>query len=68
MMRICPEIWDYPICFPTNRVNLIHGKRLKALKLPIYWGYFIYLPKLEYGFQQVNKFKEVFSHLGKVVT
>jgi len=68
MMRICPEMWDYPICFPKDRVNLIHGKRLKALNLPVHWGYFIYLPRLEYGFQQVDKFKEVFSNLGKVIT
>ena len=28
MMRICPEIWDYPMCFPTDRAKLIHGKNL----------------------------------------
>ena len=33
----------------------------------IYWGYFIYLPKLEHGFQQADRFKEIFSHIGKVI-
>ena len=67
MMRICPEIWDYPMCFPTNRANLIHGKGLYTLQSPVYWGYFIYLPKSDFGFQQIDKFKYIFSHIGKVV-
>ena len=67
MMRICPEIWDYPMCFPTDRAKLIHGKNLYQIDPPVHWGYFIYLPKLDYGFQQVDKFVDIFSHLGKVV-
>ena len=67
MIRICPEIWEFPVCFPTKRVNLIHGKWIDTINSPVYWGYFIYLPKLEYGFQQIDKFKNVFSNLGKVV-
>ena len=67
MMRICPEMWDYPVCIPTDRANLIHGKDLYTLKSPIYWGYFIYLPKLDLGFSQIDKFKEVFSNIGKIV-
>ena len=46
MMRICPEMWDFPVCIPTDRANLIHGKDLYTLKSPMYWGYFIYLPTL----------------------
>ena len=67
MMRICPEMWDYPVCIPTDRANLIHGKGLYTLKSPIYWGYFIYLPKLDLGFSQIDKFKEVFSNIGKII-
>ena len=67
MMRILPEMWDYPVCIPTDRPNTIHGKGFFTLKSPIYWGYFIYLPKLEHGFQQADRFKEIFSHIGKVI-
>lgn len=67
MMRICPEMWDYPVCIPTDRGNLIQGEKLFTLQAPMYWGYFIYLPPLELGFNQVEKFKEIFSHIGKVI-
>ena len=67
MLRTCPEMWDYPICIPTDRANLVHGKALFRLKYPMYWGYFIYLPPLEFGFNQVDRFKEIFSNLGRVI-
>lgn len=67
MMRICPEMWDYPVCMPTDRANLIHGKQFFRLQSPIYWGYFVYLPPLQFGFDQVNRFKEIFSEIGKVI-
>ena len=67
MMRLCPEIWDYPICIPKDRANLIHGEKLFVLKKAIYWGYFIYLPPPSLGFDQVDKFKSIFSHIGKVI-
>ena len=67
MMRICPEMWDYPVCIPTDRCKTIHGKKLFTLKDSLFWGYFIYLPKLEFGFQQADKFVEIFSHIGKVI-
>tara|TARA_R100001082_G_scaffold33012_1_gene17112 strand:- start:382 stop:1005 length:624 start_codon:yes stop_codon:yes gene_type:complete len=67
MMRICPEIWDFPMCMPTKRADLIHGKDLYSLKSPIHWGYFIYLPTLELGSNQTERFKSIFSHLGKIV-
>ena len=67
MMRILPEMWDYPVCIPYERANTIHGKDLFTLKAPMFWGYFIYLPKLEFGFQQADNFVEIFSHIGKVI-
>lgn len=67
MMRTCPEMWDYPVCIPKDRARLIHGKKYFVHKTPMYWGYFVYLPKLEYGFQQADKFKQIFSELGPVI-
>jgi len=68
MLRACPEIWDFPICFPKERARLIHGGKYFTHKQPMYWGYFIYLPKMEYGFNQIDHFVDVFSDLGRVVT
>lgn len=67
MMRICPEMWDYPVCVPTHRANLIQGNKFFRLQSPIFWGYFIYLPPLELGFNQVEKFKTIFSEIGKII-
>ena len=67
MMRICPEMWDYPVCIPEDKANLIHGEGLFTLKTPISWGYFIYLPELKYGFDQTDKFRDIFSNIGKVI-
>ena len=67
MMRAYPDMWNYPICIPKERANLIHGKKLHTLKTSLFWGYFIYLPKLEYGFQQTDKFVEIFSHIGTII-
>ena len=67
MTRICPEMWDFPVCIPTDRANTIHGKKLYTLKSPMYWGYFIYLPSLEFGFDQTKRFEEIFSNLGRVI-
>lgn len=67
MMRICPEIWDFPICIPTERADLIHGGKLFTHIKPVYWGYFIYLPSIEFGFNQVDKFVDIFSNLGKII-
>ncbi len=68
MMRLCPEMWDYPICIPTKKANLIHGEKLFTLKSPISWGFFIYLPSLQYGFEQTKKFEEIFSNIGRVIS
>ena len=67
MMRICPEMRDYPVCILTDRVNTIHGKNFYTLKTPLFWGYFIYLPDLQFGFNQVDKFVDIFSPLGKII-
>jgi len=67
LMRTNQNIWNYPVCIPQKRCNLVHGKYM-AVTLPGHsWGYFIYLPKMEYGFSQVDKFVDVFSNLGKVI-
>ena len=67
MMRICPEMWDYPLCIPTDRAKVIHGERLTPLPTPVHWGYFIYLPPATLGFNQVDRFREIFSHIGKII-
>ena len=67
MLRICPEMWDYPVCFPTDRAKLIHGKGMYVVTPPVYWGYFIYLPRIEFGFNQTDKFEKIFSNIGKII-
>lgn len=67
MMRIHPEMWDFPVCIPKDRSNLIHGKKLFTHHTPLFWGYFIYLPRLELGFNQADKFVDIFSNIGKVI-
>lgn len=68
MMRVCPEMWDYPICIPKDRANVIHGEKLDTLPTPAHWGYFIYLPPATLGFDQADRFRSIFSHLGKIIT
>jgi len=67
VMRTCPTIRDYPVCIPKDRCNLIHGKLIKATAGPFTWGYFVYLPRAELGFNQADKFIEIFSHIGNVI-
>ncbi len=67
MLRVCPEVWDYPMCFPKDRANLVHGHKLFTLKAPVHWGYFIYLPPMDLGSNQIDRFDEIFSHIGKVI-
>lgn len=66
VMRTCPELWDYPVCIPSKRGALIHGKRIDFTNA-FTWGFFVYLPKSEYGFKQADSFIEIFSHLGRVL-
>ena len=65
MLRICPEMWDYPVCFPTDRANLIHGKGMYVISPPVHWGYFIYLPRIELGLIRQIDFKIYFLILEK---
>ena len=37
MIRTCPEMWDFPVCVPTHRANLIHGKKFECMDSPISW-------------------------------
>jgi hypothetical protein len=67
MLRVCQDMWEYPVCIPKDRANLVQGKKLFTLQNPLYWGHFIYLPPLEFGFEQVEKFRYIFSHIGKVI-
>ena len=67
MMRIHPEMWNYPVCIPEKRANLMHGRDFYRFKVPMYWGYFIYLPKLECGFNQIDEFVDIFSNVGNVI-
>ena len=67
MLRICPEMWDYPVCFPTDRSNLIHGKGMYVISPPVHRGYFVYLPRIELGFNQTDRFENIFSNIGKVI-
>lgn len=66
-MRTCLELWNYPVCIPKDRSNLIHGKRLLTLPTPVTWGFFVYLPRSGYGFNQVDNFVDIFSNLGKII-
>jgi hypothetical protein len=66
-LRTCQQIWDYPVCIPKTRPYFIHGRTFEFSRTPLTWGYFVYLPRLEYGFDQATRFKEVFSELGAVV-
>ena len=66
IMRTCPQIWDYPMCIPKKRAELIHG-RIFERTVAFTWGFFVYLPKSEFGFKQVDDFTRIFSHLGKIL-
>lgn len=67
VLRTTPEIWDFPVCIPSQRPNLIHGKNFFVLPTPFYWGFFVYLPPRELGFSPSERFRDIFSHLGKVI-
>lgn len=66
-LRTLPEIWNYPVCIPTERSNLIHGKMLYRLSSPVTWGFFVYLPPRTLEFDPAYRFREIFSHIGKVI-
>lgn len=66
VLRTCPTLWDYPVCIPYKRGELIHGKNVNR-STAFTWGFFVYLPKSEYGFNQADSFIEIFSNIGKVI-
>ena len=68
MLRTCQDVWDLPMCIPKERANLIQGGTFYRLTVPVYWGYFVYLPPPSLGDEAINRFTEIFSHIGKVVT
>ena len=67
MFRAYTTMWDYPVCIPHKRCNLIRGNSEHRLETPFTWGFFIYLPRLDLGFNQSDNFQEIFSHLGKII-
>lgn len=67
IMRTCPNLWDYPVCIPSKRCNLIFGKSLTVTGGAFTWGFFVYLPRPDLGFHQVDRFRDIFSNIGKVV-
>tara|TARA_R100000700_G_scaffold15919_1_gene22119 strand:- start:380 stop:586 length:207 start_codon:yes stop_codon:yes gene_type:complete len=67
MMRSYPDMWNYPICIPTNRANLIKGSDYYRFKSPFTWGFFIYLPPPSMEFGASDKFRYIFSNIGKII-
>jgi len=67
MMRSYPEMWNYPICIPTKRANLIKGSDYYRFKSPFTWGFFIYLPPPNIEFVASDKFRYIFSNIGKII-
>lgn len=67
VMRTAPQIWDYPICIPSKRPKLLHGKTFYQIENFPKWGFFVFLPPKEGGFNRLDKFEEAFSTIGKVV-
>jgi hypothetical protein len=67
MLRKCPEMWNYPICIPKDRANLIQGRDFVNLSRPFTWGFFIYLPPTDLSTDHVERFREIFSNIGNVI-
>lgn len=67
VLRKMPELWDYPVCIPFDRANLVHGGRFYKMQNPVTWGFFVYLPPRSLEFDASQRFKEIFGHIGKVI-
>jgi hypothetical protein len=67
MMRTIPSMWDYPVCIPHKRANLIQGKKFFRFKTPFTWGFFVYFPEPSLGFQSSERFREIFSNIGTII-
>lgn len=67
MLRIVQEVWDFPVCIPKKRAKLIHGSLLFEPAIPLYWGFFVYLPPPDFGLAEIDRFTEIFSNLGRII-
>ncbi len=67
MFRACPEMWNYPVCIPSKRANLIQGKKYYRFDTPFTWGFFIYLPQPSMSFESSERFREIFSNIGHII-
>jgi hypothetical protein len=67
MLRVIQEVWDFPICIPKTRAKLIHGSLLFEPAIPLYWGFFVYLPPPDFGLSEIDRFSHIFSNLGRVI-
>lgn len=66
-MRSYPEIWDFPICIPHDRANLVNGREFYTMGSAITWGFFVYLPPRNFDFDPSYRFREIFSNIGRVI-
>jgi len=60
-------MWDYPVCIPYDRANLIQGKKYFRFKSPFTWGFFVYFPPPGLGFESSERFREIFGHIGNII-
>ena len=67
MMRAFPDMWNYPICIPSKRANLIKGNDYYRFDNPFTWGFFIYLPPPSLSLEPSKKFRDIFSNIGKII-
>lgn len=67
MLRVVQEVWDFPICVPKKRAKLVHGSLLFEPAIPLYWGFFVYLPPPDFGLAEIDRFTHIFSNLGRVI-
>lgn len=67
MLRVIQEVWDFPVCIPRTRAKLIHGSLLFEPSIPLYWGFFVYLPPPDFSFSDIDRFRYIFSNLGRVI-
>lgn len=67
MLRVVQEVWDFPICIPKKRAKLIHGSLLFEPAIPLYWGFFVYLPPPDFGLAEIDRFTHIFSNLGRII-
>jgi len=67
IMRTIPSLWSYPICIPSKRPSLVHGRNFYLYENFPKWGFFVFFPPRELGFNHTQKFQEAFSTIGNLV-